>query len=614
MNSANPKVGHRSFRTLMKSFVAIGATSALMLAGLAFVAESPASAAAPLIFGGATTAQADAPFSFTVTAAASGDNINVASTCPFKAGSVTSQSTNGSDVATFPGMSIDVGSSCTLTASDTTGIDSGAQGTVVFTVTPAAASKIAYTTGPPTAGTLGVPLTTFKVSVEDTYGNVITIGTGASDTVTLTSGCTLAGTDTATAGAGVATFSYVYFTAGTSCTLIATDGGFTVTSPSITVVSNTPTELGFTIEPPATAAAGTVLPSFVVSVEASNGVALQGGVGATDVIVLTSACVLTGTTSVTAVNDAATFAAVAIKTGSNCQLVATDTSRTLATATSTVVALTAGAATQVAFTTAPPAAVTTAGTVLTTFRVSVEDVNGNVVTLGTGAGDSIAITSPCTLGGTTTAVAFAGVATFSALTIGVTGACVLTATDTTRTLAAATATSTVGTPQPALVLSTVKGTVGTALNLATTGGTGTGALSYTVGAGSSAGCTESGTSLSATRAGTCLVTATKAGSTTYIAVSSAATTVTFVLPLKAIRVAGTVTVGKTSTVTIVGSGFSGQPRIICNVAGVTARVAGDSGRTLRVIVKVRAGVKTGVHTFTVILANGKRTSVKFSLR
>jgi hypothetical protein len=252
--------------------------------------------------------------------------------------------------------------------------------------------------------------------------------------------------------------------------------------------------------------------------------------------------------------------------------------------------------------------------VLTTFRVSVEDVNGNVVTLGTGAGDTIAITSPCTLGGTTTAVAVAGAATFSALTIGVTGTCVLTATDTSRTLTAATATSIVGTPQTPLVLSTVKGTVGTALNLATTGGTGTGALSYTVAAGSSAGCTVSGTSLSAKRAGTCLVTATKAGSTTYIAVSSAATRVTFVVPFQATRVAGTVTVGRTSTVTIVGSGFSGRPRIICNVAGVTARVTGDTGRTLRVIVTVRAGVKRGVHTFTVILANGKRTSVKFSLR
>jgi len=268
----------------------------------------------------------------------------------------------------------------------------------------------------------------------------------------------------------------------------------------------------------------------------------------------------------------------------------------------------------VAFTTAPPAAVATASTVLTTFKVSVEDVNSNVVTSGTGATDTITITSPCALGGTVTAAAVAGVATFSALTVNVTGACVLTATDSARTLTAATATTTVGTPQAPLTLTSVKGTVGKTLNLATTGGTGTGALSYTVAAGSSAGCTVSGTSLSAKRAGTCLVTATKAGSTTYISVSSSATKVTFVLPFKASRVAGAVTVGRTSTVTIVGSGFTGRPRIICNVAGVTAKVTGDTGKTLRVTVAVRAGVKTGIHTFTVILSNGKRTSVKFSLR
>jgi hypothetical protein len=257
--------------------------------------------------------------------------------------------------------------------------------------------------------------------------------------------------------------------------------------------------------------------------------------------------------------------------------------------------------------------VTTASTVLTTFKASVEDVNGNVVTTGTGSADVIAITSPCTLGGTTTAGAVAGVASFSALTINVTGVCVLTATDSTRTLTAATATSTVGIPQAALVLKTVKGTVGKALSLATTGGTGTGALSYTATAGS-AGCVVSGAKLTAKRAGTCDVTATKAATTTNIVVSSVATKVTFVLPFKATRVVGNLTPGRTSTITIVGSGFTGRPRIISNVAGLTTRVTRDTGKTLTVTVTVRSGVKPGVHSFTVILANGKRTSVKFSLR
>lgn len=617
----NRKEGRRSLGSVTKSLVAVGATSALMLAGLAFVAASPASAAGVLTFGGSSfSIIAGTAFGFTVTAASAGDTVNVTSSCPITAG-ITTQ-TPGGDVATFSGLVIQVGTSCTLTANTSAGPDNPSTGSQVFTVTAAAPSKLIFTPEPMTAVTSGANFSA-KVSIEDQYGNV---ETSLSDTLSVTSasaGCSVAGTDgNIAASSGVTTFTAINITVASAanCVLTATDtqsgdtGLTAATSTAIAVATNTAAELGFTPEPPTTASSGMVLPSFAVSVEESNGIPLTTGVSATDVISLTSTCTLTGTTTATAVAGDATFTAVTIKTGATCTLVATDSTRIIATATSTAITVLPGAATQVAFTTAPPTSVTTPSTVLTAFKASVEDVNGNVVTSGTGATDTIAITSPCTLGGTTTAGAVAGVATFSALTINVTGACVLTATDSVRTLTAATATTTVGTPQAALVLSTVKGTVGKALNLATTGGTGTGALSYTVAAGSSAGCTVSGTSLSAKRAGTCLVTATKAGSTTYIVVSSAATRVTFVLPFKATRVAGTVTVGRTSTVTIVGSGFSGRPRIICNVAGVTARVAGDSGRTLRVIVTVRAGVKTGLHTFTVILANGKRTSVKFSLR
>jgi hypothetical protein len=138
-------------------------------------------------------------------------------------------------------------------------------------------------------------------------------------------------------------------------------------------------------------------------------------------------------------------------------------------------------------------------------------------------------------------------------------------------------------------------------------------VTWILAAGSSAGCTLSGNSLSARRAGTCSVTATKAGGTTYQPASSAATKVTFVLPLKAIRVIGAVVAGRTSKITITGTGFSGRPRIIANIAGVSARVTGDTGRALTVLVTVRSGVRTGVHSFTVILSTGKRTSVKFHL-
>jgi hypothetical protein len=612
----------------MKSAVAAGATSALMLAGLAFVAVSPASAAGAPDHVTFTTEPAstavtgtnlasfavsveDSSNAVTTTGTGSTDSIVLTSGCAL-GGTYTVSAIAG--VATFSDVAFEsTGAPCTLTATDNT--HSITTDSATTTVTAGASPHLSYSTAPPTAATIGVAMTTFKVSVEDTSGNVFTTN---GDNIQIASSCTFTGTATQTASAGVATFTGITVTVGTNCTFTATDTsagdtGFTAAAALVTVATTAPSKVGFTTEPAATAAAGTLLPSFAVSIEESNGIPITTGTGSTDTVSLVSTCTLTGTTTATAVAGVATFNLVAIKTGANCTLVASDTARVLTAATSSPIVVIAGAATQVVYTTAPPTAVTTASTVLTTFKASVEDVNGNVVTSGTGATDSIAITSPCTLGGTTTAVAVAGVATFTALSINVTGACVLTATDSARTLTAATATTTVGTPQAALVLSTVKGTVGKALNLATTGGTGTGALSYTATAGS-AGCTVSGTSLTAKRAGTCAVTATKAATTTNIVVSSAPTTVTFVLPFKATRVAGTVTVGKTSTVTIVGSGFTGRPRIICNVAGVTAKVAGDTGKTLRVSVTVKAGVKKGVHTFTVILANGKRTSVKFSLR
>jgi hypothetical protein len=89
--------------------------------------------------------------------------------------------------------------------------------------------------------------------------------------------------------------------------------------------------------------------------------------------------------------------------------------------------------------------------------------------------------------------------------------------------------------------------------------------------------------------------------------------VSFVVPLKATRVAGAIVVGRTTTVTIVGTGFSGRPKVISNVAGVSTRVTRDTGRTLTVVVSVSGGARKGIHTFTIILANGKRTAVRFSL-
>jgi hypothetical protein len=94
----------------------------------------------------------------------------------------------------------------------------------------------------------------------------------------------------------------------------------------------------------------------------------------------------------------------------------------------------------------------------------------------------------------------------------------------------------VGTAQSALTLTSVTGKVGTSLSLATSGGSGSGALTYTVTNGTAKGCAVSGSSLSASSAGTCVVTATKAAESTYLSASSPATTVTFALGNGTLRV------------------------------------------------------------------------------
>ena len=81
--------------------------------------------------------------------------------------------------------------------------------------------------------------------------------------------------------------------------------------------------------------------------------------------------------------------------------------------------------------------------------------------------------------------------------------------------------------QVPIVVTSVNGAAGTPLPLTATGGSGTGALTFSLGGGT-AGCTLSGATLSATSAGTCTVTATKAADANFAAASSAPTTVTFV--------------------------------------------------------------------------------------
>jgi hypothetical protein len=494
-----------------------------------------------------------------------------------------------------------------------------AAGAIVIAASPAgaatAATQVVFTTQPPSAVTQGLDLTAFSVTIEGSDGTAA--NNDATDTITLTptGSCTIGGTDAVGATANVATFSAVTITSLGACTLTATDTSNTLTtatSSAITSYTTAATKLGFSVEPPTSAAAGTDLASFTVKVE--DGAGNTAANGLTDGFSITSSCTLAGTTSGTLSGGTLPITTLVIDGGTSpCTLTATDSTEALATGVSTGITVTAGAATKLAFSTQPPATVLAAA-VLAPFKVSVEDTYGNTETSGTGSTDTVVLTpsTGCTIGGTDTAAAVAGVATFSAVTITSNGSCTFTATDSTRTLttAVSTASDSQG-AQAALVVSSITGYLGTPLVLATTGGSGTGAVTFTATVGTALGCVVTGTSLAVTSLGTCLVTATKAASLTNLAVSSVVTTVTFVVPLpKATHVDGVAVAGQTRTVIIIGSHFSGRPRITSH-AGTTAVVTKDNGRLLTAKVKVKAGERAGTYTFTITFAGGKVTKVKY---
>ena len=85
------------------------------------------------------------------------------------------------------------------------------------------------------------------------------------------------------------------------------------------------------------------------------------------------------------------------------------------------------------------------------------------------------------------------------------------------------------------------------------------------------------------------------------------------VPLRATKVVGGAWTGRTVKVTIIGTGFFGQPRIISNMGRrTTARVIHDTGKRLTVRVTVRLGSPRGIHVFRITLSNGKSCNVHYS--
>ena len=275
------------------------------------------------------------------------------------------------------------------------------------TVNPASAAQLAFSS-PPGSITAGTTITTLVVWVEDSYGNHVTTGTGSADQVSI-SGATCAASSV-TAVAGVATFH--------TCTLSTTAGNYTVTATDATHGGYTHAVTTISIDPavaaklvflgaPASITSGTAIPTLLVEVEDSYGNLVATGTGAIDDILVSGATCTTA--SVNAVGGVATFHSCSLPTTTGPYTVtATDTTHTDVTHATTTITVLPATAAELVFST-PPASIS-AGAIIASLVVWVEDTYGNVVATGTGSGDVITISvATCTAA---SLEAVAGIATF----------------------------------------------------------------------------------------------------------------------------------------------------------------------------------------------------------
>ena len=272
--------------------------------------------------------------------------------------------------------------------------------------------------------TAGVSLPPVQVVAQDSLGNIassftadvsLSIGVNPSDG-------TLSGTTTATAVAGVATFSTLSIDkSGTGYRLVATAGSLARTSGAFSITPGAATQLSLTVQPGTTTAGVTITPAVRVAGLDAFGNTATSFTGPVTIAIGTNPAggTLAGTTAVAAVSGVAVFSTLSIdKAGSGYTLQLTASG--LPPTTSTAFDITPAAATQLAFTVQPGS--TTAGATLTpAIQVAARDAFGNTVTAFAGT-VTVAITTGtgtpgAVLSGTRTVGAVAGVATFSTLSI-----------------------------------------------------------------------------------------------------------------------------------------------------------------------------------------------------
>lgn len=324
--------------------------------------------------------------------------------------------------ATFEGLSL-----LGLAGGYTVVFSSGTLATAVsnpITLQPGPGVGLSFATAPPLGAASGVALSPQPVvQISDQSGNAVAVP-GVTVTAALASGPgVLGGTLTATTGAGGgAAFTNLTLTGPAGAhTIRFTAPGYTqVVSGTITVGAGSPTQVTFTVAPPATATNAVAIAPAVV-VQLRDGVGNPTPLGGVTITASRSSgtATLGGTLAVvTAADGRATFDDLVL-TGVAGAHQLTFSASGLTPAVSNTITLQPGAATQLTFTTAPPATATNGVNIAPAIVVQLRDVSGNAVSsAGVNVTASLAAGAGGTLGGTTTvATGSGGSASFGSLRI-----------------------------------------------------------------------------------------------------------------------------------------------------------------------------------------------------
>jgi hypothetical protein len=229
-------------------------------------------------------------------------------------------------IATFSNLILNTSGAYTLTAASG-GLTSATSTTI--TIGAGTASKLVFTTEPPSSGTAATAFTAV-IQVEDASGNLVTSSTASVAITSTASGVT--GTTTVSAVGGIATFSNLTLSTTGAYTLTAASSGLTsATSSSIMIGAGTASKLAFTTEPPSSGTAGTAF-TAVVQVEDASGNLVTSSTAS--VTITSTASGVTGTTTVSAVGGVATFSNLILNTSGTYTLTAASSGLTSVTSSS----------------------------------------------------------------------------------------------------------------------------------------------------------------------------------------------------------------------------------------------------------------------------------------